>query len=110
MQKDPHELAESRSLALHRAIADRLASEPGLVARARERLNHWAGVGQIHPEYAAQWRKLLDGPVASLVAAMTEPGEAGRSLRHSTPFTFVIAPAERWEIWRRAREQWEGDR
>jgi hypothetical protein len=108
--KDLHDLAETRSLALHRVIAKRLASDPSLINRARQRVDHWASLGQLHPEYAEQWRTLLDGSMEDLAAAMTEPGDRGRALRHTTPFTFVVTPEQRWEIWRQSREQWEDDR
>ena len=108
-----HELAELRSLALHREISRRLQGEGWIVERALQRVCEAQRAGRIHPEYAEAWKAwkaLLEGPTAALSCAIEDPGERGKALRQTTPFTFVVPPRERWRIWSRSRTQWETGR
>jgi hypothetical protein len=82
---DPHRLAEERSLEYHRVVAERLADDPTLLERARERVGAWA-------EY-------LSGPLASLQALLIDRGEQAAELRQSTPFAGALDPRERWQLW-----------
>ncbi len=97
---DAHRIGEERSLAYHRAVAAKLASDPSTLARARAKVARWLADGSVHPEYANAWRALLDGSLAELVAEMTSTSERARALRQSTPFAGALAPKERWTIWR----------
>ena len=49
-----HQTAERRSLAYHRAIAERIVRDPSLVAAARARVDAWRDV---HARYALAWRE-----------------------------------------------------
>ena len=98
-----HELAEERSLAYHRAVADRLREAPELVDRARSRVDAWIAEGGRSRHHAARWRELLDLPVDELVSFMVDAGEEARELRQSTPFAGFIDARERWRIWREVR-------
>lgn len=100
-----HELAEARSLAIHRAIAERLRQEPRLVAVARRRVDAWAAEGKMRPAYAKAWRELLDGPPEALLAVLDDPGERAAALRQCTPFVGVIDQQTRLRIWRQERER-----
>lgn len=93
---DRHRLVEARSLALHRAIAERLRADPSLIARARCRVEQSA----THPEYREAWLQLLARPLDELLEQLVADDERMRALRQTTPFTFVIGPRERWRIWR----------
>ena len=98
----PHELADKRSLALHREVAQRVLREPTLLLKARERVETWARSGAVHAHYVDAWRKVLDGGVTEVVAALEDAGEAGQALRQASPFAFVLRPQERWQILRGA--------
>lgn len=100
---DPHHLAEVRSLALHRAIADRLCDDPAVLLRARERVRDWARSGSVHPEYVRAWQELLETDAVAVAAAIVVDDERMRALRQVTPFAGVVPPRERWSIWRRVR-------
>jgi hypothetical protein len=99
-----HRLAEERSLALHRLIAEVLARDPSQIEKVRSRLRLWREAGTMHRHYADQWARLLDGPFEELRRVMTDAGEHARALRQSTPFAGVIDPRTRWRIWREVRE------
>ncbi len=97
---DAHRIAEERSIALHRAIAERLASEPGLVARARKRVEGWIARGEPGAFYAREWARLLALPADALARALVDSSEHGRALRQVSPFAGALSPRERWAIWR----------
>ena len=47
-----HRLAEERSLALHCAVADKLASDPETLERARARVRSWLESAEVSPHWA----------------------------------------------------------
>ena len=98
-----HDLAEDRSLDFHRAVASRLALEPELLERARERVERWVEEGGRSVRYARRWREILSGPVSEISALLVDEGEEARALRQSTPFAGALDPRERWRLWREAR-------
>lgn len=98
-----HRLAEERSLALHRVIAEMLARDPELAVRARERVVGWASDGLVHPHYTQAWNQLLNGPLDDLRAILVDESEHARALRQVTPFAGWVDPRTRWRIWREVR-------
>lgn len=100
-----HELAEARSLAIHRLIAERLRQQPSLVTAARRRVETWAAEGKMRPAYAKAWTELLDGPLDALLAMLGDRGERAVALRQCTPFVGVIDQQTRLRIWRQERER-----
>jgi hypothetical protein len=98
-----HHLAEARSLALHRAIAEALKADPSLVETAQERMRAWRASGHISRPYAEAWLSILDRPLDELRRAITEDSETARALRQTTPFAGVIDPRTRWRIWDEVR-------
>jgi hypothetical protein len=101
---DLHRLAEERSIAYHRAIAERIARDPSVLERARERVRAWVtGQGPV-PEFARAWDEVLARPLPELLRFLTDEGERARELRQSTPFAGALPPRVRWEIWRAVRE------
>ncbi len=103
-----HRLIEERSLLLHRAVADKARRDPGVLSNARKRVAGWLADGSVHPRYAEAWRRLLSSATEEILARLVDPGEAMRALRQCSPFAGALAPRERWQILRRAREA--GDR
>ena len=67
-----HELAEERSLQLHRAVANRLRADPSLVERARRRVDDWLRDGTVAEPYAEAWRGILAGTVDHVAAPIDE--------------------------------------
>lgn len=101
---DPHRLAEARSLAFHRAVAELLTPDSPVLTRARARVESWLETGQTHKEYATAWRDLLASPLATIREAIVADDERMRTLRSVTPFAGAIDPRTRWRIWREVRE------
>lgn len=100
-----HELAEQRSLALHRLVAERLRADPSTLGMARDRVARWLTDGSTHPAYARAWADLLGGPFDRLLEALTDPGERASDLRQCSPFAGVIDSRTRWRVLREVRER-----
>jgi hypothetical protein len=96
---EPHRLAEARSLAYHRVVAERLAGDGALLERARARVREWLRARPA-PHYALAWDAVLARPVADIAAFLCDDGEHARELRQSTPFAGALSPRERWALWR----------
>ena len=100
---DGHRTAERRSLAYHAAIAARLVDRPEVLDAARRRVEEWGRTGAVDPRWARAWAELLAGDVASIAAALVDPGERMTDLRQVTPFAGALSPRERWRIWAETR-------
>ena len=96
---DRHRLAEERSLAYHRTIADKLARDPEILERARMRVAAWLERSP-PPHYARAWSAVLARPLPDLVRFLLDEGDAARELRQSTPFAGALPPCECRRIWR----------
>ena len=92
-----HEWIDRRSLALHEAVAAKLAADPRLLAVAHANLNRWLSRS---PRAALiEWRHLLDeAPLAHVLALLRSSGDAATRLRQSSPFAGVLTPEERQAI------------
>lgn len=102
-----HQLAEERSLAYHRAVAERLVGEPQLVDIARQRLAGWIAEGR-SPEYARRWQEVLSQPMPAILAFLVDESERGRAMRQATPFAGFIDQKERLRIWRELGARFNG--
>lgn len=102
---DPHRLAEERSVAYHRALAQRLREQPAILANARRRVDEWLSLGALAPRWAAGWAAVLTRDLPSIEAFLIERSELADELRQSSPFAGALSPQERWEIWRSTRER-----
>ncbi len=94
---DFHSLAEKRSWALHRAVAERLSEDADVLTRARNRVEGWCRDLRRHP-YALEWRRLLDGPLDELRKALVSGDPEMVTLRQASPFAGALSPAERYRI------------
>lgn len=91
-----HGKAEWRSLAYHRAVAQRL--DRRILSDARQRLDRWRRDGRIHPIWAAEWQRVLDRPEDEIVRVLSSDSEHARALRQSSPFTGVLTDHERRRV------------
>lgn len=99
-----HALAEETSLALHRAVAERLQTDPTVLQAARARVAGWLKDGGVARPIAEGWAAILDQPVAAVVAFLADAGQPARDLRQTSPFAGALDPRTRWDIWRRVRQ------
>ncbi len=110
MRLDSQRLAEKRSLALHRRVAELLREDPELLSKVRKRVASWLAGGHPSAAYLRRWEELLALPLADLTAVLEEDSEVARELRGASPFAGIVDPRERWRIWALAREAWEAGR
>jgi hypothetical protein len=92
---------DRRSLALHRAIADRLIAHPTKTLRHAQR--NLASMRTRNPQAADlfnEWDDILSRPVEAIIAAMLDPSLRARDLRKVTPFAGVLEPHERTRAYR----------
>jgi hypothetical protein len=102
---DAHRLAEERSVAYHRVIAERLRDRGEILDKARQRVATWLGGAEDAPFYARKWAEVLSGDASSIAAFLVERSELADELRQSTPFAGALESEERWRIWRETRQQ-----
>jgi hypothetical protein len=101
---DPHRLAKERSIAYHRAIAERLPQHPEILEMARRRVASWMATSE-PPFYARRWEEILADDVSSIAGFLVERSELAEELRSASPFAGALRPQERWKIWRETRER-----
>lgn len=101
-----HALAEARSLAYHRVVAERLRAEPETLAAVRDKLRARVDAGGAS-EYACSWLSLLEGDREQLVEVMQADTEAARALRQASPFANLMPPRARWALWAAVRREHE---
>lgn len=101
---------DRRSLALHRAIAARLAADsPPVLARARRNLERMAAAAP-RSQLLREWGVLLQRPVPALLPVLSDPAPWARELRQVTPFAGVLTAAERAGVYRSLAGAPGGDR
>ncbi len=91
---------DRRSLALHAAIAQRLAERPmETLARAKSTLKR---MREVNPAATllSEWDVLLSRPLSALLPVLADPGAWARELRHVTPFAGVLSARERANVYR----------
>ena len=92
-------------MALHQAVAARLARQPLLLDRARARVADWQKTGAVHGSYAAAWEALLSEGLDAVRSMLLERSERAHDLRQVSPFAGVIDARERWQIRRHVAER-----
>lgn len=92
---------DRRSLALHRAIANRLIEIPDEGLHKAQR--NLSLMRNRHPHarsLLAEWSEILSKPVDEIAVALLDPSLRGRDLRKVTPFAGVLTAAERAKVYR----------
>ncbi len=95
--------AALRSLRLHQCAAKRLAGDPALRGIVRERLRKLRKVNPHGRVYHDRLEALLDGPLPELLRMITETSEQAETLRKESPFTVLVTPKERRQVFRNVR-------
>jgi DNA-binding transcriptional MerR regulator len=98
-----HKKPELLSLVYHRTVAHRL-DEP-LVREARKRLSRWRKSDAIHPQWADEWDRVLEMPVAKIAKLISSNSEHARELRQSSPFAGALTEQERRRVVRMVEDR-----
>ena len=91
------------SLALHAAVASRLAGDPEILGRARARIERWLTNGGASAQLLLEWRAVLQRPTGEIRHLLTERSEHADWLRKASPFAGELPPREREHILRDVR-------
>jgi len=99
-----HIRIEERSIALHRAIADRIRTNPRLMEKARENLqkylDQFTQENRAAPKSLTEWQDILTHrPWEAVLEFLVSSGESASRLRQSSPFAGILTPKERWKIY-----------
>lgn len=100
---------EVRSFLLHRRVAEHLAANPALLARAVANLDRWREADGGESPERQEWRRLLASRgLEDILAVLVDPGERGVRLRKAAPFPGVLSDDERSAIikaWKEGRQR-----
>jgi chromatin segregation and condensation protein Rec8/ScpA/Scc1 (kleisin family) len=92
---------EQRSLWLHRAVANKIASHAApVLAQARRNLDvlrEQHTTGPVTSDFD-EWESLLDGPVETLLATLVSVSQRAVGLRQNSPFAGVLVEDERADV------------
>ena len=103
-----HQEIDERSLAMHRLVAERVAQDPRLFAKAQGTLARWReSVCVSSQPYLEDWERLMKRGVEACLAAAVEDSPRAAALRQSSPFSGVLSNKERFAFlrdWRWSHE------
>ena len=97
-----HQDIDRRSLEMVRRIVAKIDADPerhGL-EHAKRVCDRWVAQGIAS---ACEWQRLLQKPWEDVRAILLDESDEGQRLRQTDPFCGILTPAERWEIYRKAR-------
>ena len=96
IKKRSHEWIDARSLALAKAVAEKIRRDTSFLQQATENLARWKARRTNWPKCLREWEEILsDLPVRDVLALLVEDSEEGRRRRQSSPFTGILTAAER---------------
>jgi hypothetical protein len=96
-----HSKSERRNVALHKLAFRKLRSDPvGGRERIVRLLEAWLRAPHLRRQapLLEEWRRILDLSIDDLESRIL--GEAGESLRQSSPMGVLITPRERFAVYR----------
>lgn len=97
-----------RSLAYHRVLADKLKCDPiPAIKQARKFLGRMRRRHRGAQALFARWRVWLNLPIDELISSMLDPGLMARDMRQVTPFAGLLNPAERVQILKQFRKEYD---
>lgn len=100
---------EQKSLAYHRAVAQKLRANPSLVDNVSRRLQWLREMNPAARAYYDEWQRLLQGSFDDLIAALLSESERSCALRQENPFCDLVSQPERAAIYRAVAQQIDRD-
>lgn len=96
---------DHRSLAYHRAVADKLARDPrSMIEHARSNLSKLKSTHPNAHRPLDRWDAWLRLPPDTLAILLLARDEAAREMRQVSPFSGLLSPSERAQVLRQFRE------
>lgn len=102
--KSDHHRIEARSIALHRAVVEKIRRDPSLMevpkANLRQLEARIVRQGEKLPRWLLEWKAIIENlDLESLFSFLVSGDERACRLRQSSPFSGILTPRERWEIY-----------
>ena len=95
-----HQILDARSLAMHCAIARKIARDPSVIDKARRNLQRWIKKsGGAPAPYLLEWKEVLDRPWPNIATLITRMDQEATRLRSSSPFAGILTDKERDKIY-----------
>ena len=92
---------QARSLFLHAAVAQELRScgTEGIEI-ARRNIARMRSVNPHASPLLDEWERILQGTIDQIIACMLDPSVHGQDLRQVTPFSGILTPTQRADVYR----------
>src|SRR5665213_2561327 len=100
-----HLQIDQRSLAMAKAVVERIDRDPERAGlkKAKAACERWF---HSDPTPAiGEWMAILERSWDEIRQVLLDESEEGQGLRQSTPFSGVLTPQERWNIYRAFHEE-----
>jgi hypothetical protein len=94
-----HQEIEERSLALAKAIVEKIDRDPARCGLEKARATCLRWHQQRPAPGISEWLRILDQPWEKIRVVLLDEGEEGRRLRQNDPFCGILTPQERWAIY-----------
>ena len=100
-----HQQIDERSLALARAIVEKIDRDPARqgLEKARATCRRW--YKQRPLPAIGEWLNILQEPWEDIRRVLLDESQSGRRLRQSDPFCCILTPQERWAIYRKYNDK-----
>jgi hypothetical protein len=100
-----HQQIEERSLAMMRAIVEKIERDPERsgIEKARSVCARWKRT-HTNP-YLDRWESILQTDWDAIKTVLLDNSDQAAALRQNNPFCGILTPRERWEIYRRHRTE-----
>lgn len=99
-----HVRIDERSIALHRAVADRIRANPRVLETAlrnlKKYLHNYTSEKRKPPRWLVKWNTILkEKSQDEILKFLVSDDEKAKQLRQSSPFAGILTPQERWKIY-----------
>lgn len=96
-----HQAIDRRSREMVRRIVEKIDADPTRAGfeHAKRTCRRWVEQGNVS---AREWLTLLERPWEEVRLILLDESDEGQRLRQTDPFTGILTPQERWEIYREA--------
>jgi hypothetical protein len=99
-----HMRIDERSIALHKAVADRIQADPRLLKIAIKNLKNYLrkykSDNQNPPDCIIEWDAIFEKKsLDEILKFLVSDDEKAKQLRQSSPFAGILTPQERWQIY-----------
>jgi hypothetical protein len=100
-----HQQIDERSLALAKAIVEKIDRDPARLGLEKARAVCVRWYEQRPLPAIGEWLKILQEPWEVIRRVLLDESQSGQRLRQSDPFCGILTPQERWAIYRKYNDK-----